>query len=174
MVIAETQRLLLREFTAQDVFALAEILRNPEVMEFSSNGPYNEDDTRRFIDWCLKSYRNYGFGQWAVVQKSSDAIIGFCGLSAVDIGGVQEIEIAYRLTPNTWGHGLACEAADAALEYGFAQCPVRSVIAIIASNHVVSARVAEKVGFRVDTRTKYRDWDVCIYRKKRTVNCGVA
>lgn len=174
MVIAETPRLLLRELSPDDVGALAEILGDPKVMEFSTNGPCTEDDTRQFIDWCLHSYRDHGFGQWAVVDRLSGAIIGFCGLSHLELDGAQEIEIGYRLAPSVWGQGLASEAAGAALEYGFSHCHIDSVIAIITTRHVVSACVAEKVGFRIDTHTTYRGWDVCIYRKRRTANAGAA
>lgn len=174
MVIVETPRLLLREFSPDDVGALAEILGDTRVMEFSANGPCTEDDTRQFIDWCLDSYRNHGFGQWAVVDRLSRAVIGFCGLSHVELDGAQEIEIGYRLAPIVWGQGLASEAAKAASEYGFSYCHIDSIIAIIATRHVVSACVAEKVGFGIDTHTKYRGWDVCIYRKRRTVNTGAA
>ncbi|WP_421858602.1 GNAT family N-acetyltransferase [Marinobacter salarius] len=174
MVIAETPRLLLREFSSNDVGALAEILRDPKVMEFSTNGPCTEEETRQFIDWCLDSYRDHGFGQWAVVDRLSGAIIGFCGLSHVELDGAQEIEVGYRLAPSVWGQGLASEAAGAALEYGFSHCHIGSIIAIIATRHVVSASVAEKVGFRINTHTKYRDWDVRIYRKRRAVTTGAA
>ncbi|MEJ2416339.1 MAG: GNAT family N-acetyltransferase [Exilibacterium sp.] len=59
MIITETPRLLLREFISDDVGALAEILRGPQAMEFSSNGPYTEEETRQFIEECLefKYYR---------------------------------------------------------------------------------------------------------------------
>lgn len=166
MVIAETQRLVLREFTSDDVDALVEILSDPEVMEFSTNGLCTEDDTRKFIDWCLESYLEHGFGQWAIVDSSSEAIIGFCGLSHVDLNSVQEVEIAYRLARTAWSRGLGSEAATAALAYGFLQCHVDSVIAIVANSHMISARVAEKVGMKIDTYTKYRGWDVRIYRKR--------
>ncbi|MDL0431750.1 GNAT family N-acetyltransferase [Marinobacter sp. TBZ242] len=174
MIIAEAPRLLLREFSSDDVGPLAEILGDPRVMEFSTNGPCTEDDTRQFIDWCQGSYRDHGFGQWAVVERLSRAVIGFCGLSHVELDGAQEIEIGYRLAPSVWGQGLASEAAEAALEYGFSHCHIDSIIAIIATRHVVSACVAEKVGFKIDTHTKYRGWNVRIYRKHRTANAGAA
>lgn len=140
MVIAETPRLLLREFTLNDVAALAEILIDPEVMEFSTNGPCTEDDTRKFIDGCLESYREHGFGQWGIVDSPSGAIIGFCGLSHVDLAGVQEVEVGYRLARSAWGQGLASVAADSALVYGFSQCHIDSIVAIIATRHLASAR----------------------------------
>ena len=91
-------------------------------------------------------------------------------MSHVELDGAQEIEIGYRLAPTVWGQGLASEAAEAALEYGFSHCGIDSIIAIIATRHVVSAGVAEKVGFRIDTRTKYRGWDVLIYRKRHAAS----
>jgi len=174
MIIVETPRLVLRELTPNDVGALAEILGDPAVMEFSTNGPCTEDDTRKFIDWCLESYREHGFGQWGIADSSSGAIIGFCGLSQVDLNGVQEVEVAYRLARAAWNQGLASEAAAAALAYGFSQCHFDSVIAIIANRHIVSARVAEKVGMKIDTYTKYRDWDVGIYRKHLEVDLRIS
>lgn len=96
MFIAETPRLLLRKFSLDDVGALAEILGDPKVMEFSTKGPCTEDDTRQFIDWCLDSYRDHGFGQWAIVDRLSGTIIGFCGLSHVELDGAQKVEIGYR------------------------------------------------------------------------------
>lgn len=173
MVITKTPRLVLREFTSNDVGALVEILSDPEVMEFSTNGPCTEYDTRKFVDWCLDSYQEHGFGQWAIVDSSSEAIIGFCGLSQVDLNGVQEVEIAYRLARTAWSKGLASEAAAAALVYGFTECHIDSVIAIVADRHMVSARVAEKVGLKIDTFTKYRDWDVRIYRKSLALNSKI-
>jgi|SRR5690554_1622056 len=166
MFIAETPRLVLRELTLNDAGALGEILGDPEVMEFSTNGPCTDDDTRKFIDGCLTSYKEHGFGQWGVVDSSSGAIIGFCGLSPVDLNGVQEVEIGYRLARNAWGRGLASEAAAAALAYGFSKCGLDSIIAIIAHRHVASVRVAEKVGLKMDFSTTYRGWDVGIWRKK--------
>ncbi|MEX0731414.1 MAG: GNAT family N-acetyltransferase [Aquisalimonadaceae bacterium] len=167
MVVIETARLLLREFTSSDVSALAEILRDPEVMEFSVNGPCTEDDTRKFVDWCMESYREHGFGQWAVVDRDSGAVLGFCGLSYVELDKVREVELAYRLARSAWGKGLASEAAAATLEYGFSRGQLDSIIAIVAIRHVVSARVAEKVGLKVDSYAKFRDWDVRIYRANR-------
>lgn len=165
VALAESSRLLLREFTPEDVGVLAEILRDPEVMEFSTNGPCSEDDTRKFIDMCRQSYREHGFGQWAVVSRESGAVIGFCGLSYVDVDGTREIEIGYRLARHTWGKGLATEAADTAVEHGFEAFHVDSVIAIIALRHAASIRVAEKIGFEMGFQTHYCGWDVRIYRK---------
>ncbi|MFN2362458.1 MAG: GNAT family N-acetyltransferase [Marinobacter sp.] len=89
MVIAETSRVLLREFSLDDVGALAEILGDPDVMEFSAKGPCTEDNTRQYINWCLDSYRDHGFGQWAIVNRLSRAVIGFCGLSHLVFPGLK-------------------------------------------------------------------------------------
>ncbi len=174
MIITETQRLLLLEFIDDDVGALTDILRDPQVMEFSSNGPYTEEETWQFIEGCQESYRQHGFGQWAVIERPSGLMTGFCGLSYVDLDGVQEVQIGYRLAQCAWGKGFASEAAAVALEYGFSQCCIDSIIAIIPTRHIASARVAEKVGLKPDSQTIFGNWKVWIYRKRRTTITGAA
>lgn len=114
----------IREFEITDVLALSMILCDPSVMEFSSKGPMTEADTLRFIEWCSDSYQEHGYGQWALIEKKSWELIGFCGLSHATVDGVDEVEIAYRLAQNQWEKGLATEAAAKVLDYGFSICNI--------------------------------------------------
>lgn len=164
MVIAQTARLLIREFESVDTPCLSKILGDPAVMEFSRGGKLTETDTIRFIEWCRSSYHEHGYGQWALVERSSGALIGFCGLSHATVDGVAEVEIAYRLAGDKWGRGFASEAANMALEHGFSVCNINSIVGIVSPRHGASIRVLEKLGFRSFTETLYSGWDVRIYR----------
>lgn len=73
------------------------ILSDPDVMEYSSKGPLSEAQTAEFIDWCIHSYDGLGYGQWAVIEKPSGRLIGYCGLSRTTVDGCDEVEIGYRL-----------------------------------------------------------------------------
>ena len=163
----ETARLKLREFEHHDVHALKTILSDPDVMEFSSKGPLSEADTMGFIDWCIKSYQEYGYGQWAVIEKGSGKLIGCCGLSHATVDEVDEVEIGYRLDKEHWGKGLASEAAGGVLAHGFDTLMLESIVGIVAPRHSGSIRVLEKIGFRSFSETRYCGWDVCVYRLSR-------
>jgi RimJ/RimL family protein N-acetyltransferase len=167
VIVTETARLRLREFELHDVRALKKILSAPNVMEFSSKGPLSEADTLGFIDWCIKSYQEYGYGQWAVIEKGSGKLIGCCGLSHATVDEVDEVEIGYRLDKEHWGKGLATEAAGGVLAHGFDALMLESIAGIVAPRHSRSIRVLEKIGFRTFSETRYCGWDVRVYRLSR-------
>ena len=164
MIVTETERLKIREFESHDVQALSKILSDPDVMEFSSKGPLNEADTMGFIEWCIKSYQKYGYGQWAVIEKESGKLIGCCGLSHATVDEVDEVEIGYRLDKEHWGKGLASEAASVVLALGFGTRIIESIVGIVAPRHRGSIRVLEKIGFRSFAETCHCGWEVRIYR----------
>ena len=163
MVATTTPRLLLREFTPDDVDALAPILADPEVMRFSLSGPETREQTASFITWCREQYASSGFGLWAVVHIGDGRLIGYCGLSEWEIDGAHEVEVGYRLDPHYWGQGLGTEVARAALAYAWNRLGLHRVIAIIEAANVASVRVAEKIGMHWEKETILHDIPVRIY-----------
>ncbi|MGE3757878.1 MAG: GNAT family N-acetyltransferase, partial [Pseudobdellovibrionaceae bacterium] len=59
-VICETERLILRKITDNDLEAFYKILSDPEVMKFSVYGPHNHEETQRFIEGTKKRYSRDG------------------------------------------------------------------------------------------------------------------
>jgi ribosomal-protein-alanine N-acetyltransferase len=168
MIIAETDRLLIRSLAADDAPELVRALGDPEVMRFSLGGVCTLDDTCRHIERSMSSYEENGFGAWAVVEKTTSGLIGFCGFALQTVEDIQETEIGYRLARQSWGQGFASEAASAVLAYGFGQLKLESVIAIVQPANLASIRVAEKIGFAYFKESRYHDRDVRIYRKTRS------
>ena len=81
MVVVETQRLILRHFTADDSDAMHRVFGDPEVMRFG-DGVRSADWVRQWIrDWIDQRYPQWGFGLWAVVDKANENVIGYCGLT---------------------------------------------------------------------------------------------
>ena len=68
----------------------------------------------------------------------------------MDIEGTEEIEVAYMLHSQFWGRGLATEAARAILKYGFETAGLSRLISVINPGNIASARVAEKIGMRLE------------------------
>jgi ribosomal-protein-alanine N-acetyltransferase len=159
-----TERLILRELTPDDTPALAPILGDAEVMRHSVAGVLSEKATGEFIDWCRMSYRERGFGPWAVVEKSTLTLAGFCGLNAERVDEKDEVEIGYRLATGFWGKGLGTEAARSAMSYGFEQLGLSSLIAIVQPTNLASVNVIKKLGFGGFVHSQYHRQGVRIYR----------
>ena len=75
----ETNRLLLRRLTLDDVDNLLGIFSDPEAMRYYP-ATKSRKETIEWIDWNLKSYSEYGFGLWAVIRKDTSTFAGQCGL----------------------------------------------------------------------------------------------
>ena len=66
--------------------------------------PFDEARTRRWIDWNLENYMQYGFGLWAVVLKETGEFIGDCGLTLQNIDGEMLPEIGYHIHKKYFHH----------------------------------------------------------------------
>jgi ribosomal-protein-alanine N-acetyltransferase len=167
--IFETKRLIARQLGYQDLPALTAILSDPEVMRYSVRGVCDEKATGEFIDWCMACYSSHGIGPWALLEKSSGDLIGFCGVSPEHVGGVEEVNLGYRLGRRFWNQGLATEAVQAVIDYVFGQKYCDSVVAIIEPEHLASIRVSEKAGFKDYCMHEFHGRRVRVYRLAPTV-----
>lgn len=75
----------------------------------------------------------------------------------------EEVEVGYLLDQAFWGKGLATEAAQACLKYGFTNFDVESIVAIVHPENIASQRVAEKIGMSFVDRSHYFGMDVYRY-----------
>lgn len=164
MQVFETQRLIGRLLSRQDLSALTAILSDPEVMKYSVRGVCDESATLSFIDWCTDSYATYGMGPWALVEKGSKELVGFCGVGPEEVDGVVEANLGYRLARRFWNQGLASEAAKGVLEHVFAGGQLTSVVVIIEPEHVASLKVAERAGFSEFKMLEFHERPVRLYR----------
>lgn len=164
MQICETQRLCIRTLSLDDVPELTNILSDPEVMKYSIRGVCDETATRRFIEWCLECYASHSIGPWALVEKGSGKLVGFCGVSPEEVNGVEEMGLGYRLAKRYWGQGLASESVQAVLHKAFNQKQLSSVVVIIEPENGASLKVAEKAGFSAFENLEFHGRPVRLYR----------
>ena len=144
-MILETERLLLREMTQDDLPALQGILQDEETM-YAYNGAFDEAETQAWLDRQLSRYAQFGFGLWAVVLKESGGMIGQCGLTMQLWRGDEVLEVGYLFNRAFWHHGYATEAARGCMEYAFNRLGAKEICSIIRETNQPSRRVAERNG----------------------------
>jgi RimJ/RimL family protein N-acetyltransferase len=150
MVVATTERLVLRHMQLRDSGPLDGVFGDAEVMRFG-DGVQTQAWVRAWLHRCLHSYQARGFGPYAVVERQQREVIGYCGLFFMpDVGGQPEVELGYRLARAWWGQGYATEAAMAVRDYAFAALGLNRLIAMIDPHNTASLRVAEKLGMHYE------------------------
>ena len=146
-MIIETDRLILREYNWDDFENLFEILSDAETMRHYPK-PYDEKMTRRWIEWSIENYKEYGFGLWAVNLKETGKFIGDCGLTIQNIDGELLPEIGYHIHKDYWRKGFGSEAARAVRDWAFKNTEYTCLYSYMKSTNVASYSTAIAVGMR--------------------------
>jgi RimJ/RimL family protein N-acetyltransferase len=163
----ETERLVMRPKTLDDLPFMHRLLSDPAVMRYVGDGrPRSLETVREGLLMHLEHQRRYGFSLWLVSERGGAEPIGDCGIMPLD--GGPEIEVGYRFVPSVWGRGYATEAAAAALRYGFDVAGLDEIVAVAYPGNTASRRVMEKIGMTYDGRGIYYGNDSVRYVIRRT------
>ena len=144
-----TPRLLLTTWQPEDWTALQPIANDPEVMRYITGGvPWSDEQIQQYVLRQVRVYTERGFCRWKIVEKSSGAVIGFCGVGFWR--DAPDPEIGWWLARSHWGRGLATEAARAALDDAFNRIQLERVISVAMPSNIASIRIMEKLGLKYD------------------------
>ena len=167
----ETERLILREFTKQDLDAHAATLGDEEVMRFIGGKPMNREDAWRRLLSSVGMWSLIGMGAWAVELKSDRRMVGHVGFfqfeRALDPQILGEPEMGWIFDRSVHGQGIAFEACSAALDWADRELAPQSYPAIIDLENKPSMKLAERLGFTREADGTYRDSPIAIYRRAR-------
>ena len=162
-VIAETARLVLREFEPDDAEPLHPVFCDPEGTRFTLRLHTRVSETLGFIEAIRVGYQKRGFAPWAVVRKGDNTLLGYCGCGLVNVNGARECEIGYRIIRAFWGQGFATEAVLACMDYVSSKNLFPRLVALIQPGNLASVRVAEKSGMKYLGDTVYEGVAMKLY-----------
>lgn len=141
----QTERLILREWRAEDFEPWVAIMGDPEVARYLPGGkPMDRAQTWNYVAASIGHWTLRGYGAWIVERKQDGAVMGRVGM--VNPEGWPGLEVGWTLGRPFWGFGYATEAARAALAYAFATRPEDRILSTIHPENRPSQRVAEKLG----------------------------
>ena len=142
--VLASERLLMRELESDDVDALLEVLGDPVSMRYYP-APFDRDMVATWIEWARRSYRQNGFGLWAVIRRSDGRFLGDCGPMLQVVQDDQIPEVGYHIVPSEQGNGYATEAARACVGWVFANTRFDVVCSLVSPENAPSRAVAAKV-----------------------------
>lgn len=145
--ILETRRCILREMTEDDLDALYEVYRDPEVSRYTENLYEDREKERAYIrDYIEQVYHFCGLGIWLIVLKESKTVIGRAGLAWRD--GYDTPEIGFVIAKDYQRQGYAFEVCDAILHY-CKELDLRMIRVLYQKENIASDKLCKKLGFEV-------------------------
>lgn len=158
----ETARLRLRPWREADKPAFHALVNTPAMMAHFG-GPTTRARHDAIIDRQIEQQARHGHSMWAVEPRCGGVLMGVCGLR---IGGhpgtpvPEELEIGWRIGEAWWGQGIAREAAEASLAWGWVNTDRPRIAAWTVIENVRSWGLMLRLGMRrrVDLDFRHPDY----------------
>ncbi len=175
MPILETERLLIRPFTLEDLDAIHRILdielADPEIP--GTDGGVSREERRAWLEWSVMNYEQLAqlyqppFGDRAVALKEGGELVGACGYApclnafgqlpafASDPDDPEpalnttEVGLYYAFSPRHQRKGYATEAAQALVDYAFQHLHLQRIVATTTYDNPSSIAVMRRLGMRI-------------------------
>lgn len=149
-IYIETDRLILREFVAEDAVEIHKICNEEYILKWMPDWKSSVDNMKEWIKWVKSKYdkatKDTARIMLAVTLKSTNTLVGMVGIGnkeEVD----NEIEVAYFISEKFSNNGYTSEATKAIIEWSFCNLDLEYIIAIVELDNYPSKKVIEKCSF---------------------------
>ena len=156
----ETERLVLRPFSEDDLGVVYAMHSDAAVVRFLYNEPRSLDESRTLLRRKIADSSLDAEGAWlsaAVVLRETGELVGdlaLCWASEQHRTG----ELGFVFAPAHQGRGYATEASRALLDFAFETMGLHRVVGRAEARNLASARVLEKLGMRLEARLIENEW----------------
>jgi ribosomal-protein-alanine N-acetyltransferase len=153
MRLLESERMIFRPHETADFDDFCAMEADAEVRRYVGGAPRTREGAeRKFRDVQLRPI-DAGLGLMAMIFKADGRYIGYCGLypNFDGAGGKTEGEavLGFTLARSYWGRGLATEAGEVLVRFGFGTLGLGRIVSVVEVGNLASLRVLEKLGFVV-------------------------
>ena len=139
IIIAGTERLILRRYKKEDLQDLFEYLSDKEVVEYEPYRPLTLNETKENLEWRIGTDEMI-----AVELKNSNKMIGNVYMGKREF---EALEMGYVFNRNYWGHGYAVESCKALIQQAFSN-GIHRIYAECDPRNKSSWKLLEVLGFQ--------------------------
>ena len=140
----KTKRLTINHLCLDDVVDLHRMYTDLRVRHYIDGKASPLKKTKKYLSENIISYRENGYGRYAIRDADTNEFLGICGFLKESYG----LDFGYRFLPSCWGKGIATEAASTVLEKGISDNLREQVVGIVLPENKASINVLCKVGFK--------------------------
>lgn len=162
----ETSRLFIRPIDETDAQFILDLLTSPKFLEHIGDREVRTlDQAKMYIrKKMLPQLYRLGYGNYAVIRKSDNVLVGTCGLH--DREGLEGVDIGFAFLPEYEGQGYAFESANKLKEAAIKDFSIREILGVTVENNTSSRRLLEKLGLRFERMITLPNENkpICLYR----------
>lgn len=141
-----TDRLLLRQFCADDLPFVFKGLSHPDVIPYYGVNYFTLEETKSQLTWFREIQENETGIWWAICDKTTLSLFGAIGFNDLNKSG-QKAEIGFWLLPEYWGTGIIKAAAPAVFDYAAKVLNIATIIALVETENRNSKKLLKKLNF---------------------------
>lgn len=157
----ESERLIFRKFTLDDLPLLIEQRSDPDVSKYLGGSKLqNPEALATRIRFYMECYESHGFGMCAMIWKPTGEMIGSAGIQPLD--GTDDIEVGYSMIKDYWGKGIGTEAARAWMDHGFNHFGLDRIVAVAHTENAASRHIMDKIGMKYE-KTEFHYGSECAF-----------
>jgi ribosomal-protein-alanine N-acetyltransferase len=160
----ETNRLAIDHLCSGDLLDLHRMDTDLRVRHYIDGKASSLEKTKEYLSENIISYRENGYGRYAIRDTDTNEFLGICGFLKESYG----LDFGYRFLPSCWGKGIATEAASTVIEKGISDNLREQIISIVLPENKASINVLSKVGFKWEENIELYGFNV----EKYTLQLG--
>ena len=174
-VVFQTERLIIRRWTLDDLPRLFEMYSHPDITRYMPDLHLEKiEEMEERMPRLLGTYAKYGpgYGAWAAERIDDQQVVGLVILKALPDRNnalTQDIEVGWHLARDSWNQGYATEMGQGALHHGFTTQGLTEIFAIALEENIRSIAVMKRLGMKeVGMTSAYYEGDPgMLYHLKR-------
>ena len=166
LLIACTERTIIREMTADDLPAMYELYSDEAVAKWVEPLYEYEKELEFTKAYIENVYSFYGYGLWLVFDRRTGELIGRAGISVREIDGEKRCELGYIIRGDRQRQGMGFEVCTAVIEYAADCLMIDELWLCIEKDNTASIGLGKKLGFTLYGSSVCDGKDCCLYRKK--------
>ena len=157
MLIIETERLKLREYTLQDAPFIYKLMNSEGWLKnIGDRNIKTIENAEAYMQKnYLSSYEKHGFGPYLVSLKEDGLALGSAGLYKRD--NLEHPDIGFAFLAEYSGKGYAFEAAKAVMQFASETLKLKTIVGITIPENISSIKLLKKLGLSEVGNYTYED-----------------
>lgn len=152
-VSLSSDRLILREFTTNDWNDVHTYASQNIVCQYQPWGPNTEEDSENFVKQVVQDSKQQPRVRFALAIIYHNVLVGAGEINISD--STNKVgEVSYIVHPEFWGKGIATEATNLLINFGFEVLKLHRIYATCDPRNIGSSNVLEKVGMTKEGRIR--------------------